>query len=122
GRGGGWRDAGAGLLTPVTDAEFGEEALMRLSLESAELYPAFAAELEDVTRHDVGYERTGSLYVALDRDEVESVRRLHTLHARLGLDAEWLSGREGRHLEPGPATACAGGVRRGREEQVRPRR
>src|SRR5262245_3926466 len=95
---------------------------MRLSLESAELFPAFAAELEQATGRDVGYERTGSLYVALDRDEVEAVRRLHTLHARLGLDAEWLSGRECRHLEPGLATACAGGVRVASEAQVDPRR
>jgi glycine oxidase len=120
--GGGATHAAAGLLTPVTDAEFGEEALMQLSLESAELYPAFAAELEDVTGHDVGYERTGSLYVALDRDELEALRRLHTLHERLGLAAEWLSGRECRHAEPGLATTCTGGVRVASEAQVDPRR
>jgi glycine oxidase len=120
--GGGATYAAAGLLTPVTDAEFGEEALMRLSLESAELYPAFAAELEHVTGHEVGYERTGSLYVALDRDEVEALRRLHGLHERLGLEAEWLSGRDCRSVEPGLATSCAGGVRVTSEAQVDPRR
>src|SRR5262249_55714036 len=56
------------------------------------------------------------------RDEVEAVRRLHALHLRLGLEAEWLSGRECRRLEPGLATACAGGVRVASEAQVDPRR
>jgi glycine oxidase len=120
--GGGSTHAAAGLLTPVTDAEFGEEALVRLSLASAQSYPAFAAELERVTGRDVGYRRTGTLYAALDRDEVEELRRLHALHERLGLEAQWLSGRECRRLEPGLTTACVGGVRAATEAQVDPRR
>jgi glycine oxidase len=53
---------------------------------------------------------------------MEVVRRLHTLHERLGLEAEWLAGRECRQLEPGLAPACAGGVRVASEAQVDPRR
>ena len=39
----------AGMLAPVTEAEFGEEALLALNLAGAELWPAFAAELSGAT-------------------------------------------------------------------------
>ena len=38
--------AAAGMLAPVTEAAYGEEALLRLCLDSLERYPAFAAEVE----------------------------------------------------------------------------
>src|SRR6188472_4177347 len=36
----------AGMLAPVSEADAGEQALLRLGLESARAWPAFAAELE----------------------------------------------------------------------------
>jgi glycine oxidase len=36
----------AGMLAPVTEADFGEEALIELNLSSARRYPAFIADLE----------------------------------------------------------------------------
>ena len=44
----------AGMLAPVTEAEFGEEALLRLNLAGAELWPAFAAELGERSGVDTG--------------------------------------------------------------------
>src|SRR5256885_16819636 len=44
----------AGMLAPVTEADFGEESLLRLNLAARELWPGFAAELEERSRPDCG--------------------------------------------------------------------
>src|SRR5881227_902147 len=82
----------AGMLAPVTEAEFGEEALLRLNLAGVELWPAFAAELGERSGVDTGYRASGALVVAADRDDAEELRRLHSFQRSLGLDVSWLSG------------------------------
>ncbi|MGH2694823.1 MAG: FAD-dependent oxidoreductase, partial [Actinomycetota bacterium] len=47
GRGASW--IAAGLLAPVTEVHYGEEALLQLNLESAARYPSFVDELEDLS-------------------------------------------------------------------------
>ena len=49
----------AGMLAPVTEADFGEQELLKLNLESRELWPGFAAELEELTAMPTGYSETG---------------------------------------------------------------
>ena len=100
----------AGMLAPVTEVEFGEEALLRANLEAATLWPRFDAELRRRSGSDIGYTRSGALVVAADRDDAEELRRLHTLQRSLELDVEWLSGRECRRLEPGLSPRVGGGV------------
>jgi glycine oxidase len=112
----------AGILAPETDTEPGREPFVALVHRSAELYPGFVAELEAETGRDVGYERCGTLLVALDRDEVAVVRRELDLHRRLGSHATWLAASECRRLEPGLAPACAGGLLVSGEGHVDPRR
>src|SRR2546425_5198636 len=51
----------AGMLAPVTEADFGEEPLIELNLASAHLYPDFVAELEAESGHATGYRKTGAL-------------------------------------------------------------
>jgi glycine oxidase len=111
----------AGMLAPVNEAHFGEEELLRLNLEAARSYPTFVSELERETGAQVGYRASGTLAVALDRDQAEVLRQLHRFHATLGLDAEWLSGRECRRLEPGLAPRVLGGFRSPVDHQVNPR-
>ena len=48
-------------------------------------WPAFADELRDRRRAELGVSRDGALVVAADRDDAEELRRLHELHAALGL-------------------------------------
>ena len=100
----------AGMLAPVTEAEFGEEALLRLNLASRELWPAFAAELEERTGMPTGYRESGALVIAADRDDAEELRRLHVFQRSLGLEAEWLAPRDCRRLEPGLSPRIAGGI------------
>jgi glycine oxidase len=64
------------MLAPVGEANWGEEALVRLALASARNWPVFAAELERESDLESGYEPRGALHVALDRDEAEELRRL----------------------------------------------
>jgi glycine oxidase len=110
----------AGMLAPVTEAEFGEEELLRLNVESAAMWPAFAAELEQATGMAVGYHADGALVVAVDRDDAEELRRLHQLQRSLGLESEWLVPSAARAAEPGLAPRIAGAIDAPGEAQVDP--
>ncbi len=101
--------ASAGMLAPVTEAHYGEDRLLALNLRGAELWPAFAEELETESGRPVGYRTCGSLLVALDADDARMLDDLARYLDRLGLAAETLSGTRARALEP----ALAPGVRRG---------
>ena len=111
----------AGMLAPVTEAEFGAEALLALNLEGAARWPAFQRELADRCGTGVGYRESGALVVAIDRDDVEELRRLHAFQSTLGLAAEWLAARECRRLEPALAPGIAAGVFAPQDHQVDPR-
>ena len=111
----------AGMLAPVGELTFGEPELLEMTLASARLYPELVAELEAESGLAAGYERAGALHVALDRDEAERLRRLHELQRSLGLEAEWLTPRRCRALEPGLPPAFHGGVFAPGEAMVDPR-
>jgi glycine oxidase len=91
---GAWHVA-AGMLAPVSEADFGERPLLTLGLESARRYPAFVAELEDP-----GYRAVGTMVVARDRDEAEALDRLAAFRAEIGLPVERLRPTQARRLEP----------------------
>ncbi|MGW4565961.1 glycine oxidase ThiO [Streptomyces sp. NPDC004561] len=120
--GGGAAQVAAGMLAAVTELHYGEETLLALNLESARRYPGFAAELTELTGHDLGYRRCGTLAVALDADDRAHLRELHALQQRSGLASEWLSGQECRRLEPMLAPGVRGGLRVDGDHQIDPRR
>ncbi len=93
---GAWAVA-AGMLAPATEVEHGEDASLRLGLQSAERYPAFAAGL------GVELRQSGTLVVARDRDEAEALDRLHAYRESLGLRAERLRPTAARRREPAHA-------------------
>ena len=100
----------AGMLAPVTEADFGEEGPLRVNLAGLERWPAFAADLEERSGLPTGYRQTGALVVAADRDDAEALRRLYEFQRQLGLAAEWLSPSRARELEPGLSPRIAGGI------------
>ncbi|MFF7471596.1 glycine oxidase ThiO [Streptomyces sp. NPDC008092] len=120
--GGGAAQVAAGMLAAVTELHYGEQTLLGLNLASARRYPAFAAELTELTGHDLGYRRCGTLAVALDADDRAHLRELHALQQQSGLESEWLSGRECRRLEPMLAPGVRGGLRVDGDHQIDPRR
>ena len=112
----------AGMLAPISEADAGEQALLRLGLESARAWPAFAAELQEASGVDVDYRAQGTLLVARDRDEAEALDRELALRARFGLRAERLRPSPGA---PGRARARAdrpARARRARRPRGRPAR
>jgi glycine oxidase len=111
----------AGMLAPVTEADFGEDDLLALNLIGARAWPACARRVESESGIRVGYRSTGTLTVAVDRDEAEVLRRMHKLQRELGLESEWVGARECRRLEPGLAPRVAGGILASGDHQVSPR-
>jgi glycine oxidase len=93
GEDGAWRYA-AGMLAPVTEAEFGEDALLDLGLRALDGFPAFCAEL------GVDLRREGTLVVARDRDEAEELERLYEHRRALGLEVARLRPSQARRAEP----------------------
>ena len=90
---GAWHRA-AGMLAPVTEADYGEDVLLRLGLESAERYAGFCDEI------GVELRTAGTMVVARDRDDAEALERLHAFRGSLGLAGERLRPSEARRREP----------------------
>ncbi|MGY1848316.1 MULTISPECIES: glycine oxidase ThiO [unclassified Blastococcus] len=98
--GGGASQAAAGMLAPVTEAAYGEEALLRLCLASLERYPAFVAEVERAGGVPVGLRTQGTVVVAFDEDDMRALDALLDFQRELGLAVERLTARAARRREP----------------------
>ncbi|HEV2637821.1 MAG TPA: glycine oxidase ThiO [Actinocrinis sp.] len=115
----------AGLLAPVSEAHYGEEGVLALSLESARRYPEFVRELEadaGVGPGAAGYQACGTLSVAYDRDDGAVLAETAGFHRRLGLASETLTGAQCRELEPLLAPGVYGGFLAGQDNVVDNRR
>ena len=110
----------AGMLAPVTEAEFGEERLLQLNIASSELYPDFVEELQQATGRDVGYRRCGTLMVARDHDDNRVLDEVHAFQQRLGLDSDRTSGRAARELEPVLSPRMRGAILVDSDHQIDP--
>jgi glycine oxidase len=108
GHGASW--AAAGMLAPVTEVHYGELPLLALNLASNGLWPSFAAELTELTGHDIGYRRTGTLMVARDTDDLAVLDRLLAYQRAHDLEVERLSSRECRQREPRLSPRIRGGM------------
>jgi glycine oxidase len=111
----------AGMLAPVAEADAGERALLALGLRSAQGWPAFAAELVEVSGIDVGYRTCGTLMLARDRDEAEALERERDLRERFGLRVERLLPSAARRLEPALAPTLRGALHLPDDHAVDPR-
>jgi glycine oxidase len=102
--------AAAGMIAPRAEVEHGEEALLPLALESAAMWAAFAAELEQASGIDIDYRTHGTLVAALDRDDLEYLEDRFEYFQTLGLDVDWLSSYAARQKEPHLARAVTGAI------------
>jgi glycine oxidase len=116
GRGASW--AAAGMLAAAVETEPGEEALLPLTLESQRLWPEFARELEGASGISVEYRDEGTIVVALTRDDLDQLRFTYEFQRGLGLDLQWLSAAEVRHLEPHLRPGLSAAVLSRRDHQV----
>jgi glycine oxidase len=108
----------AGMLAPVTEAQFGESALTALLLEGARLWPGFAAALEEASGQAIGYDTTGTVTVALDTSDRASLDDLLAYQHSLGLDAHRRNATECRRLVPALSPALRGGIEVPGDHQV----
>jgi glycine oxidase len=92
--------AAAGMLAPVSEIEYGEQAQLSLSTESLNRYPRFVADLEAASGQVVGLRREGTLILATDAGDRELLVDLHAFQTTLGLQARMLTSRECREVEP----------------------
>ncbi len=116
GRGASW--AAAGMLAPVTEVHYGEEALLALNMASCGRWPAFVEDLEAASGRDVGYRRCGTLLVAVDEGDRSWVEELFAFERSLGLEVEWLTARRARELEPNLSPGIRAGMRACGDHQV----
>jgi glycine oxidase len=112
----------AGMLAPVSESLFGEDALLALNLLAVRRFGGFAAELEEQAGQRVGLRREGTLAVAYDPGDHAALLRLTAFRRSLGLDAEELDGRGCRTLEPFLAPEVRGGALFGGDWSVDNRR
>jgi glycine oxidase len=98
--GAGTSSVAAGMLAPISETIATELPLMRLGLESVNIYPQFVQELQAATGMDPGYLRCGTLLAARDADEATSLARELELRQSLGLTVHRLLASEARRLEP----------------------
>jgi glycine oxidase len=110
--------AAAGMLSPVSEAVFGEEALLALNQAAHARWPAFAEELAQASGIDVPLRTEGSLLVAVDEDDVRALEHLWSFQHELGLPVERLRSRACRDLEPMLTPRVRAGVRVDSEASV----
>ncbi len=113
--------AATGMLAAAAEHEPGHPALLPLALESQQLWPAFAQELQAASGIGVDFREDGTLLIALTRDEVERLRFRHEQHRRDGLKTRWVTGAEARQLEPALRPNIAAGIFCADDHQVDPR-
>jgi glycine oxidase len=112
GRGATW--ASAGMIS--TTAEIGEHDApeARFARRSAQLWPHFAREIEEVSGMDIGYRVDGSLIVARSAEEEVALRA----RAKGSAGLEFLSPTEARAIEPLLSTDIGGALFDPNEAQV----
>jgi glycine oxidase len=100
----------AGMLAPVSESLFGEGALLRLNLLAVARFGSFAGELEELTGHQIGLRREGTLAIAYDPGDQAALARLTAFRRSAGLEARELDARACRQLEPFLAPDVRAGV------------
>jgi glycine oxidase len=114
----------AGMLAPVVEVEFGDAGrrLLELGLRSAEMWSAFASELEADSGASVGLMGTGTLLVARDDDDARELERQLAFRRSLGLAVARLRPSQARAREPALAPTVRLALEAPGDHSVDPRR
>lgn len=116
GRAASW--AAAGMLAPLAEAHSEEPELLKLGTQSLACYPQWVDALEADAEMSVGYRVEGTLIVGLEPDDTHQLRHLYTAQQDLGLDVEWLTGREARAVESALSPRVTAAIRCATDYQV----
>jgi glycine oxidase len=107
--GSGATSAAVGIVGPSAAGSIDLD-ILRLALASSASFPAFAEELAEASGLDPGFRQHGSLFVAIDEEDTEWLRREQDARYALGLPFEPLSAVDCRRLEPGLGPSVAVGM------------
>jgi glycine oxidase len=108
----------AGMLAPVTEAQFGEAALTSLLLDGAARWKDFATALEAATGVRVGYDQSGTLAVAVDQSDKAALDDLEHYQRSLGLTPRRRTASACRALIPALSPVLRGGLEVADDHQV----
>jgi len=100
--GGGATAAGMGHVVVMDDSE----AQFALTRYSQKLWHSLRTEFPD----DIEYEQCGTIWVAVDDEEMGEVRRKHGFYGERGVSTQVLNPKELRALEPNLRDGLAGGL------------
>lgn len=114
--------AAAGMLAPAAEADTTPEVTTQLALQSHRMYAEWVARLEASSGVQVGLDRSGTLVVALDADDLRELVHLEQAQRRFGLRTQRLSGAEAREMQPSLGPSVVGGLLLADDWQVDPRR
>ncbi|WP_298588126.1 FAD-dependent oxidoreductase [uncultured Kocuria sp.] len=114
--------AAAGMLAPVSEVQYQQEALYPLMTASAAEYPAFVAALEQAAGGTVGHRATETLVCGVDAADRQALADLRELQRRHGMTVEQLTLRDARALEPALSPRLSAAFRIPDDHQVDPRR
>lgn len=112
--------AAAGMLAPVSEYHYQEEALLALMIAAAERYPSFVETLAP-SGASTGYLGTETLLVGVDPGDRRALADLHDVHRALGLDAGPVLRSDLRSLEPWLGSRVTSAYRVRGDHQVDPR-
>src|SRR6266850_5255332 len=91
--------ASAGILSPAPENP-ASVALVPLGKASLSLYPAFIAQVEEISGMSTGFRAKGTLEALFSHDTKAELSTIIALHHGLGLKAEPLRVEDARELEP----------------------
>lgn len=101
--------AGAGMIAPQGETTEPDD-LYTLCAASRDLYPAFAAEVEELSGQSVRFSQQGTLFAALDESQAAEIDRVYRSQAAAGLVVERLGPGEAHRLCPQLAPANLGAL------------
>jgi glycine oxidase len=91
--------AAAGMLAPQAETDKADD-FFHFCSQSNLLYPQFAQDLFDETDVDIELDRSGTLYLAFNKEDVKEIRNRFEWQTKAGLEVEHLTAQQTRQAEP----------------------
>jgi len=92
--------ASAGMLAPISEAKSEESELVDFALYSHSLYREFVDSIEKISGLDCGLNDSGTLLIAMGKDEEGELNHLHETQKSKGLNSIWLNQEDVFEIEP----------------------
>ena len=110
-----------GMLAPVAEVLYQQQALFPLMVQAASLYPRFVASVAAASEHDPQLSTTGTVVVGADRADAQYLQDLAKYQRRYDMHLEEISVAAARRLEPALSPRLAGAVYIPGDHHISPR-